>query len=184
MAAHRKDVYAEKLKMIPLSEEGGYFVETYRSPPRSAVTPVPEREGKTRDLLTVIYYMMSDDLGGTNYWNRNKSDITHFFHDGWPVKYTTISPEGTLQEYIIGLDVSAGQVPQLTVPAGLLKAARVMKQEAGYAKFPGEVPFTLISEAVAPGFDYRDRYVPSRAELKAAYPDLWPRIKDLAPPEE
>ena len=71
---HRKDIYAEKLRLIPLSEEGGYFMETYRSPSTTTVN-IPDREGKTRDVLTVIYYMISADLGGKNYWHKNKSEI-------------------------------------------------------------------------------------------------------------
>lgn len=71
----------------------------------------------------------------------------------------------------MGLAVEKGQLPQLTVPGGYLKAARVMTEEKEYARFPNEVPFTLISEAVAPGFDYRDRHVPRKSELRSLYPD-------------
>ena len=84
----------------------------------------------------------------------------------------------------MGLAVEKGQLPQLTVPGGYLKAARVMTEEKEYARFPNEVPFTLISEAVAPGFDYRDRHVPRKNELRSLYPNLWPQIEDLAAPEE
>ena len=50
---HRKDIYVQRLGLTPLSEEGGYFGETYRSP---ETVQVEEREGKNRSLFTTIYY--------------------------------------------------------------------------------------------------------------------------------
>ena len=73
---NRKDNYIENLGLIPLSEEGGYFVETYRSP---EIIQAKEREGNGRSLFTTIYYMIAPELGGKNFLNSNKSDITHFF---------------------------------------------------------------------------------------------------------
>ena len=61
---HRKDYYAEKMSLAPLSEEGGYFKETFRSP---QTLSTPDREGGERNLFTTIYYMISPELGGKNY---------------------------------------------------------------------------------------------------------------------
>ena len=56
---HRRDIYIEKLSLIPLSEEGGYFVETHRSPEEITV-----RKDNQRSLFTTIYYLMEPELGG------------------------------------------------------------------------------------------------------------------------
>ena len=64
----------EKLGLTPLSEEGGYFAETYRSP---ETLQVEGREGNERSLFTVIYYLITPELGGKNFLHSNKSDITH-----------------------------------------------------------------------------------------------------------
>ena len=72
---HRKDIYVERLGLIPLSEEGGYFGETYRSP---ETVQVEERKGD-RSLFTTIYYLIVPELGGKNYFHSNKNDITHYF---------------------------------------------------------------------------------------------------------
>ncbi|KAK3744382.1 hypothetical protein QZH41_002700 [Actinostola sp. cb2023] len=175
---NRKDILAENLNLQPLSEEGGYFAETYRE--GSVDT---DREGTERSILTVIYYLMSCDMGGRNYLHRNKSDIVHFFHEGWPVQYITVSPQGKFEEFIMGKDTLKGQVPQLTVKGEYLKAARVMNELTEYETFPGEVPFTLISEAVAPGFDYHDRYVPGKEDVKKLHPSLWKKLEEYIAPQ-
>ena len=179
--SHRKDIYVDKLGLIPLSEEGGYFAETYRSP---KTLQVEGGDGNERSLFTTIYYMIAPELGGKNFLNRNKSDITHFFHDGWPAKYIFITPEGKVEEFILGKDILKGHVPQRTVPGGCLKAAKILLHEEGYANFPGEIPFTLISEKMSPGFDYSDRHVPTASEVKALYPELWPRLEEYSAPDE
>ena len=173
--SHRKEFYVEKLGLIPLSEEGGYFAETYRSPETL-------QEGNERSLFTVIYYLITPELGGKNFLHSNKSDITHFFHDGWPTKYIYITPEGKVEEFILGNDILKGHVFQRTVPGGCLKAAKILTDEEGHEKFPGEIPFTLISEEMSPGFDFRDRLVPTESEIKALYPKLWPQLKEYSAP--
>ena len=71
------------------------------------------------------------------------------------------------------------------VPGNCLKAAKILVDDAAeYAKFPGEEPFTLISEEMSPGFDYRDRYVPGASEVKAKYPELWLKLEEYCAPAE
>ena len=180
--SNRKDIYVKKLGLIPLSEEGGYFSETYRSP---ETIPVEGREGTERSLFTTIFYLIAPELGGKNFFNRNKSDITHFFHDGWPAKYIYITQEGKVEEFILGKDILKGHVLQQRVPGGCLKAAKILIDESSeYEKYPGETPFTLISEKMSPGFDYRDRHVPLASEVKSMYEKLWPEIKEYCTPDE
>ena len=82
-----------------------------------------------------------------------------------------------------GRDVTKGHVPQLRVPGGFLKAGKILVDEEEYAMFPGETPFTLISEQVSPGFDYRDRHVPDAAEVKSIFPELWPTLEEYIAPK-
>ena len=82
--------------------EAGFFKETYRS---SVQQSTPERQGGVRNTQTVIYYLIIDD-GSTDNAKiscfKNKSDIVHLFHDGWPVRYTSVSEDGQLTSYILG----------------------------------------------------------------------------------
>lgn len=143
------------------------------------------REGNKRSLFTTIYYLLAPEVGGKNYLHSNKSDITHYFHDGWPAKYIFITPEGKVEEFILGKDILKGHVHQRRIPGGCLKAAKILLNESEeYAKFPGEIPFTLISEQMSPGFDYRDRYVPVASEVKSMYPELWPNLEEYIAPDE
>ena len=178
---HRKDLFVQKLGLTPLSKEGGYFKETFRSP---ETIQVPGREGNERNVFTTIYYMISPELGGKNYLHSNKSDNTHYFHEGWPAHYILVSPEGKIEEHILGRDFMKGHVPQLRVPGGYLKGGKILVDEKECASFPGEIPFTLISEEVAPGFDYRDRHVPTGIEVKSMYPKLWNTLEEFIAPAE
>ncbi len=141
--------------------EGGYFRETYRSA-RSMTT---ERPGGDRQLLTSIYYLLSQSRP-MDYLHRNQSPIMHYFHGGAAITYHTLSPEGQWQTTKLGFDLAAGEVPQLLVPGGYWKTAILETGEFG-----------LLGEAVAPGFDYQDLEVAQGAILKDLYPEHWPQLK-------
>lgn len=141
--------------------EGGYFVESYRSPQ----TMTTDREGGDRNILTSIYYLLTDDRP-IDHFHRNQSDILHYFQAGAPITYFLISPEGKLEKIKLGLNFTAGEVGQLLVPGGYWKAAVLESGEYG-----------LLGESVSPGFDYRDMEIAQAADFNANFPHLW---SDLA----
>jgi len=175
----RQRLYVRGLGMQPLSSEGGYFVETYRS---EHAVGCPDRQGGMRSALTVIYYMISADMGGMNFLHYNKSDIVHFFIDGWPAEYTLVSPEGEVYVNVLGRDVARGQVPQLLCPSGWLKTARPAPGFDLSEEYHSE-PFSLLCESVSPGFDFRDRHVPGPSEVRASFPALWERLAPFVSPD-
>lgn len=67
------------IKHLSLVEhiEGGYFSETYRSDYIMST----EREGNERNILTSIYYLLTDERP-IDYFRKNKSDIMHYFQAG------------------------------------------------------------------------------------------------------
>ncbi len=140
--------------------EGGYFAETYRT----SQTMPTEREGCDRNLLTSIYYLLTDDRP-VDHLHKNKSDILHYFQAGSPITYLLITLEGQLERHVLGLDLAKGEVPQLLVPGGYWKAAVLEAGEYG-----------LLGEAVAPGFDYRDMEIAKAEAIKAEFPDIWEQI--------
>jgi predicted cupin superfamily sugar epimerase len=142
--------------------EGGYFAETHRS----AETLSTNRNGSDRNLLTSIYYLLTNDRP-IDHFHKNRSDILHYFHLGSPITYLVLHPDGRLERVKMGSDPSQGQVLQLLVPGGCWKAAVLESGEFG-----------LIGEAVAPGFDYRDMELATVEGLKAEFPGLW---ESLAP---
>ncbi|MEL6249018.1 MAG: cupin domain-containing protein [Cyanobacteria bacterium J06648_16] len=140
--------------------EGGYFAETYRA----EATMTTERVGCDRNVLTSIYYLLTDDRP-VDHLHKNRSDILHYFQAGSPITYLLITPDGQLETHTLGLNLAAGEVPQLLVPGGYWKAAVLKSGEYG-----------LLGEAVAPGFDYRDMEIAQAATIKAEFPDRWERI--------
>jgi predicted cupin superfamily sugar epimerase len=134
--------------------EGGYFARTFQPDHRPQVeTPLGPRY-----TMTSIHYLLTDD-SPIGHWHRNESDIVHFHHLGAPVHYTMLHPDGRLETAVLGPDLAAGQRLQLTVRGGVWKASHLPTGEYG-----------LISEAVAPGFDYADMALGTRADLLAQFP--------------
>ena len=150
------------IKHLSLSEhiEGGYFAETYRCSQSISTA----RIGGDRNLLTSIYYLLTDDRP-IDYFHKNKSDIMHYFQAGSAITYLTINPSGELNKTKLGLNFAEGEVAQLLVPGGYWKAAVL---EAG--------EFGLLGESVAPGFDYRDMELATAEYFQTAFSHLWSEL--------
>jgi hypothetical protein len=144
------------LRLEPHPTEGGFFRRTYESSLHL------DCDYGRRLLLTSIYYLLTKESPG-GFLHRNKSDILHYYHLGTPVRYTIVSPEGLLSEKIIGPDIKNGQMLQLLVPGGWWKASRTCAGQDDYA---------LISEAVAPGFDYADNEIATEELLRQKFPAI------------
>jgi len=136
-------------------EEGGYFCRTYQSDQTAAIGP----HAGSRYLMTSIYYMLSKDHP-VGYLHQNQSDIIHYYHSGSAIKYIVLYPDGKVEEKILGDKLEAGQSLQLVVKGGCWKASELISGEYG-----------LISEAVAPGFEYSDRVIADDKMIRNNYPD-------------
>jgi predicted cupin superfamily sugar epimerase len=148
------------LKLEPHQTEGGYFRRTYES--RLHL----DCDYGRRLLLTSIYYLLTKESPG-GFLHRNKSDILHYHHLGAPVRYIIVSPDGLLSEQIVGKDIKNGQMLQLLVPGGWWKASRICPDKDDYA---------LISEAVAPGFEYADNEIATEELVRQQFPATADRL--------
>ncbi len=152
----------ESLQLEP-HVEGGFFRRTFQADHRATVpcgsgSSDSDDNAGQRYLLTSIFYLLTEDAR-IGHWHRNRSDIIHYFHLGEPIEYSLIHPDGQLETAVMGPDPTRGQRLQLTVLGGVWKASHLRRGEYG-----------LISEAVAPGFDYRDMELGERAALSAQFP--------------
>lgn len=147
--------------------EGGYFAETHRSEYMLS----SDRQGNERNILTSIYYLLTDDRP-KGYFHKNQSDIMHYFQAGSAITYLVLHPDGRLDRVKLGLNLMNGEVGQLLVPGGCWKASVL---EAG--------EFGLLGEAVAPGFDYRDMEIAQADEMRQNFPDLWDELSPYAKQE-
>lgn len=140
--------------------EGGYFSRTYSSDVKITLPSYSE----PRRLLSSIFYMLTDD-SPIGYLHQNKSDIIHYFHGGSPLTYVILHPDGNLEKKILGVELEKGQQLQLVVRGGCWKATELESGEFG-----------LISEAVAPGFEYEDMELAEQEIMKNRFPQAWDRI--------
>ncbi|MCE2028594.1 cupin domain-containing protein [Sessilibacter corallicola] len=134
--------------------EGGYYRRTYQADHRDKLNTA---EGE-RFLLTSIYYLLTQD-SAVGHWHHNKSDIIHYYHLGSPITYYLIHENGELEVVRMGNNPLAGEQLQLVVKGGTWKASHLETGNYG-----------LISEAVAPGFDFKDMSLGVKQELLAQFP--------------
>ncbi|WP_020498777.1 cupin domain-containing protein [Sciscionella marina] len=91
--------YIRYLELQPLPIEGGLFGESWRSADGSAIYY----------LLVAPAYSAPHRLDRTEVW---------VHHAGAPAAMLLLHPDGTIERVVLGTDVSAGERPQVVVPAG------------------------------------------------------------------
>jgi predicted cupin superfamily sugar epimerase len=109
--------------------EGGWYRETYRQ----------KAPGGGRGHATAIYYLL--EAGDISRWHRvTDADELWLYHTGGALELTLSSDGGRRDEHRLGLDMAAGERPQVLVPAGCWQSARPLSL------------FTLVTCIVAPAF--------------------------------
>lgn len=111
--------------------EGGHYVETWRGPAGPG----------GRAVGTAIHFLLR--AGERSHWHRVDADEVWLFHAGATLELS-IAPTGAdlPGHHLLGVDLVAGQRPQVVVPAGAWQAAR------------STGAFTLVSCTVSPGFEF------------------------------
>ena len=119
--------------------EGGWYRQTWASP-----VTVTLADGRTRPTATLIHFLLP--AGESSAWHRVASDEIWLAHTG------TVTLErggdgaspGHTTSVVLGLDVEAGEQPQVLVPAGVWQRTVPAPYDA------------LVSCLVSPGFDFAD----------------------------
>jgi uncharacterized protein len=140
--------------------EGGYYRETFRAP-----LAVDAPQG-TRAASTAIYFLLP--AGTFSALHRVRSDEVWHHYDGDPVEVYTLREDGEAQVVRLGPDLARGDRPQIVVPAGVWQAA-----------VPVGERFALCGCTVAPGFDFADFELPSRAQLASRFPAVRELVERL-----
>ena len=156
------DLNAEDLKrllhLVPLSIEGGYFFESYRSSDVLPAEALPARYGGPRRACTAIYYLLTENTFSE--MHRVASDEIFHFYLGDPVEMLQLWPDGSSQRLLIGTDLKQGMRPQVVVPAGIWQGSHLA---------PGG-RLALLGCTVSPGFEYEDYESGLRNLLSEQYP--------------
>lgn len=161
-------VLIEKLGLIPLPEEGGYYRETYRSPETVPGSALPERYGGDKHMATAIYFLLTPDAFSA--LHRLPTDEIFHFYLGDPVTMLQLFPDGSARTVTLGNDILAGHCPQCVVPRGVWQGALLEKGGR----------FALLGTTMAPGFDVTDFELGRRSELLAHYQECADLIVRLA----
>jgi predicted cupin superfamily sugar epimerase len=143
--------------------EGGYFRELYRS------STIFNTELGQRSAYTHIYYLLKKDQ--ISALHRLKSDEIWHFYSGDPVTVVEISPEGVLNEAVLGASIAEQKSEYLFLKGHWFGA---------YLN-PGS-DWALLGCTVSPGFEYRDFEIGSREKLTNQYPKLRDYILRLTQP--
>jgi predicted cupin superfamily sugar epimerase len=143
-----------ELRLAP-HPEGGFFRETFRSTDRVTTT-----RGTTRSALTTILFLLTGDSFSA--FHRLTSDEIWHFYRGDALSVEIIDAAGRHEQRVLRPEGPW----QTAVPAGAHFASHV-EQSSGYA---------LVGCDVAPGFEYSDFYLATRAVLIAQYPQHAPLI--------
>jgi hypothetical protein len=146
------------LSLRPLTVEGGFFIETYRSP--QSVT-LPLYRG-SRSLKTAIFYLLTPET--FSQMHRVPGDEMFHFYLGDSVEMLQLNPDGSGEIIVMGQDIAAGMKLQHVVPGGWWQGAR-LKPSGGFA---------LMGTTMSPGFEYED-YESGGRELI----EQWPVFKDV-----
>jgi uncharacterized protein len=155
------------LQLEPLTIEGGYFRETYRSTTEIPHSALPSAFSGPRGFSTCIYYLLTPDTFSVIH-RLPGEEIFHFYL-GDPVEMLQLHPGGNGEVITLGSDLRSGMCLQHIVPGNVWQGARLK---------PGG-RFALMGTTVAPGFDYADYEGGDRDELLRQFPSFADRIRAL-----
>jgi uncharacterized protein len=99
--------FVAALGLVPLPVEGGLWAQSWRDEHGSAIyylLVAPEFSALHRLAHTEIY----------------------LYHAGAPARLLLLYPDGTVTRPVLGVDVAAGQRPQVVVPSGVWQATETL----------------------------------------------------------
>ena len=149
--------------------EGGWYKETYRSDTAVSVGEPPV----CRSSSTAIYFLICP--GNVSRLHRILSDEIWHFYLGSPLKVVEIGAEFPehYRETTLGTDIAHGQLVQYMVKKGTWFGCY---PHEGLSVGPGPGPgpsseiYSFVGCTVAPGFEFSDFELASRAHLLSEFP--------------
>ena len=159
------DEVRQLLRLEPLSIEGGFFRETYRSRWNVSAEYLPDGIGGSRSIGTAIYYMITPETFSALH-RLPGTEVFHFYL-GDPVLMLQLLSDGSSRTITLGPDLANGQEPQVVVRGHVWQGSRLA---------PGG-KWALMGTTMSPGFDYADYENGDREQLTAQYPGAADQIR-------
>jgi predicted cupin superfamily sugar epimerase len=121
---------ADVIELLDLKPhpEGGHYRETFRD---------TGGDGE-RAASTAIYFLLA--AGQVSHWHRVDAAEAWHWHAGAPLALSMAPPDGSAVDFLLGVDLAAGERPQAVVPPGYWQSAKSLGS------------WTLVGCTVAPGF--------------------------------
>lgn len=160
------DEIIRRLGLMP-HPEGGHYREVYRSTMGVEQGNPADTGARRRAAMTAIYFLL--EAGDFSALHRVRSDEAWHLYAGGPLELHLIDQYGKHRVEVLGLDLAAGQQPQVVVPANMWQAARPA---------PGTA-WALCGCTVAPGFEFADFSMPGWRELTIYFPEHAALIRQL-----
>lgn len=165
----------ELIKQLELQPhpEGGFYREVFRS--ENSVLPLieqlqggtPTKPGEKRASMTSIFFLL--EKGDFSAFHQVKSDEVWQLILGGPLEVYSLTTDGEIQKNLLAVDQGGGFNPQHVIKAGQLQASRLAPN----------AEFALCTCIVAPGFEFKDFYMPSRQEMLSILPQHEKLIVEL-----
>ena len=159
------DLYIQQFNLVA-HPEGGYYRETYRSDLLLGEFPSKSDLDHKRVASTAIYFLLK--AGEFSAFHRIASDEVWHFYDGDALLIHTLTHEGH-QSFLLGRNLSEGELPQFVVKAGVWFACSVPLMNRG----------ALVGCTVSPGFEFEDFELAKRENLLTQYPEYHEVILQL-----
>jgi len=134
--------------------EGGHYCEVFRA----GLEVTSGAHPGVRKASTAIYFLLKS--GEFSAFHRVRSDEAWHHYAGDPLELVLLEGEQASLPRL-GPALAHGERPLALVRAGVWQAARPL---------PGPHGYVLCGCTVAPGFEFEDFELPSRAELLARLP--------------
>jgi predicted cupin superfamily sugar epimerase len=142
--------WIDALGLEPLPGESGWWAP-------ASVSEATVRSGDHElPAYSAIHYLL-DAQRPVNVWHRLEPDDTHVLVDGGPVEYVILTEGRPPRRVVLGRDVTAGQTPVVTAPAGSWKGLRLLDPSG----------FALMTTVVTPAWT-EDRVRIGLPEAEAA----------------
>ena len=153
--------FIEQLKM-EAHPEGGYYYSKHASDALIETT-----QGNRPQYTSIYFLLRSEDI---SHLHRLQFDEVWYYHAGSALTVHMIYPDGRYEAKKLGLNIAAGEEPQIIVPKHTIFGSSVDDANT----------YSLVGCMVAPGFDYADFELFTQAQLIEQYPQHTSIIKKLA----
>lgn len=165
MASITAEEIVQRFGMLP-HPEGGFFVEIYKAEDR---VPLPRGE---RAASTAIYFLLTKDTFSR--FHRIKSDEVWHFYLGGACHVVELGADGKAVDVTLGQDLRAGQ-----------QLVHIVKKDTWFGAYLDDsADFALVGCTVAPGFEFADFEMATRADLLRDFPEARDAVMRLTSADE